>query len=192
MLTAKEATEYGGLEMKNKKIIIGLATFTLLCSSLPSFAGPYVGIGAGYFRIDGEDFLDEDNDFKDDRGSWKAFAGLNLGDIFGIEVSHIEFGDVEDNPVQLEAQGQTIAATLGFPVSDSGRLYLKAGQLYWDADATLAAGLASVNDNGNDTFYGLGMRLGSKPGFGVKLEFEHFELDNAEIDMPSLSLNMEF
>lgn len=177
--------------MKNKKIIIGLATFTLLCSSLPSFAGPYVGLGAGYFSINDEDFLDDDNELKDDRASWKAFAGLNLGDVIGLEVSHIEFGEVEDEPVQLDAQGQTIAATLGFPVGDNGRLYVKGGRLYWDADASIS-GLATVNDNGNDVFYGIGVRLGGAPGFGVKLEFEHFELDNAEIDMPSLSLNMEF
>ncbi len=179
------------MKNKNKNMMIGLTTLVLLCGSLPSFAGPYVGIGAGYFRINDENFLDEDNELKDDRGSWKVFAGLNLGDIFGLEVSHVEFGDIEDDPFQLEAQGQTIAATVGFPVGDSGRLYLKAGQLYWDADATIANRL-TVNDNGNDKFYGIGMRLGGHPGIGLKLEFEHYEIDQAEIDMPSLSLNMEF
>lgn len=177
--------------MNNKKITIGLATLALLCSSLPSFAGPYAGIGAGYFRINEQDFLEEDNDLREDRGSWKAFAGLNLGDIFGLEISHIEFGEVEDDVAQLEAQGQTIAATLGFPVGDNGRLYVKAGQLYWDADSSIA-GLISVEDDGNDNFYGIGMRLGGQEGLGVKLEFEHFELGGAEIDMPSISLNMEF
>ena len=162
--------------MKNNKIMIGLATLTLLCSSLPSFAGPYVGVGAGYLRFNDENFLDDDNDLKDNRASWKAFAGLNLGDIFGLEVSHIEFGEVKDEPAQLDAQGQTIAATLGFPMGDSGRLYAKAGRLYWDADASIS-NLVSVNDDGNDVFYGIGVRLGDQEGLGVKLEYEHFELD---------------
>jgi hypothetical protein len=179
------------MEMNSKKVITGLATLALLCGSVPSFAGAYVGIGAGYFRINDQDFLDEDNDLRDDRGAWKAFAGLNLGDIFGLEVSHIEFGKVEDDPIQLETQGQTIAATLGFPVGDSGRLYAKAGRLYWDADARIA-GLVEVSDDGNDNFYGIGMRLGDDEGLGLKLEFEQYEIGNAEIDMPSISLNMEF
>lgn len=173
----------------NKKII-GLATFTLLCSSLPSFAGVYVGAGAGYFRIEDQNFLDDDNDFKDDRWSWKAFGGLDLGDIFSLEVSHVEFGKVEDDPLQLEADGETIAALLGFPIGDS-RLYAKAGQLYWNADASIADTF-NVNDDGNDTFYGVGARLGGDEGLGVKLELEHYELDDTDIDMPSISLNMEF
>lgn len=177
--------------MDKKKVITRLATLALLCGSLPALAGTYVGLGAGYFRINDQDFLDEDNDLRDERGSWKVFAGLNLGDVFSLEVGHVEFGDVEDDLVQLEAQGQTIAATLGFPVGDNGRLYAKVGQLYWDADATIA-GLVSVEDDGNDNFYGIGMRLGGAEGLGVKLEFEQFEIEDAEIDMPSISLNMEF
>ncbi|HEX5057441.1 MAG TPA: outer membrane beta-barrel protein [Gammaproteobacteria bacterium] len=173
----------------NKKII-GLTTLTLLCSSLPSFAGVYVGAGLGYFRIEDQDFLDEDNDLKDDRAAWKLYGGLDLGDIFSLEVSHVEFGDIKDEPLQLEADGETIAALLGFPIGDS-RLYAKAGQLYWNADATIA-NTVNVSDDGNDTFYGIGARVGGDEGVGVKLEFEHYELGNADIDMPSISLNMEF
>jgi hypothetical protein len=175
----------------DKKLIIGIASLTLLCGSLPSFAGPYVGIGAGYFRINNQDFLEDDNDLRDNQGAWKAFAGVSLGDIFGLEVSHVEFGEVEDEPAQLEAQGQTIAATLGFPIGDSGRLYGKVGQLYWDADARIVNSI-SVNDNGNDNFIGLGVRLGGPEGLGMKLEFEQYDIDTSEIDMVSLSLNAEF
>lgn len=177
--------------MNNKKTIIGLATLALLCSSLPSFAGLYVGGGVGYFRVDQQDFLDEDNDLNDEQASWKAYAGFNVADIFGLEISHVEFGEVEDNLLQLEAQGQTIAATLGFPIGDSGSLYAKAGQLYWDADATLV-GMVEASDDGNDNFVGIGARIGDREGLGVRLEFEQYDIGSAEIDMPSISLHGEF
>lgn len=173
----------------DKKTVIGIAALALSCGSLPSFAGPYVGGGAGYMSIDNQDFLDEDNDFRDDRGAFKAYAGGNANDIFGLEVSHVEFGDTEDGPFQMEAQGQTIAATLGFPFSDDGSVYVKAGQLYWDADSSIG-GTVSVNDNGNDTFAGIGMRLGDDEGLGVRLEYEQYDVGPAEIDLPSISLNV--
>jgi OmpA-OmpF porin, OOP family len=172
----------------DKKIVIGIAALALSCGSLPSFAGPYVGGSAGYMRLNNQDFLDDDNDFRDNRGAFKAYAGANANDIFGLEVSHVEFGDSEDGPFQMEAQGQTIAATVGFPVGDDGSVYLKAGQLYWDADASIA-GTVSVDDNGNDNFAGIGMRLGGEEGLGVKLEYEQYDVGPAEIDMPSISLN---
>jgi len=174
----------------NKKII-GLATLTLLCSSLPSFAGVYVGAGAGYFRIDQQDFLDEDNDLNDEQGAWKVYGGFNIADIFGVEISHIEFGEVEDDLIQLEAQGQTLAATLGFPIGDSGSLYAKAGQLYWDADATIVDRV-EASDDGDDSFVGIGARIGDDEGLGVRLEFEQFDVGSAELDMPSISLHGEF
>jgi hypothetical protein len=171
------------------KTLIGIASLTLLCGSLPAFAGPYVGGGAGYMRIDNQDFLDDDNDFRDNRGAFKAYAGGNANDIFGLEVSHVEFGDTEDGPFQMEAQGQTIAATLGVPVGDDGSVYVKAGQLYWDADSTID-GLVSVNDNGNDNFAGIGMRVGGDEGLGIKLEYERYDIGSAEVDMPSINLNV--
>jgi OmpA-OmpF porin, OOP family len=173
----------------DKKTVIGIAALALSCGSLPSFAGPYVGGGAGYMSIDNEDFLDDDNDLRDDHGAFKAYAGGNLNDIFGLEVSHVEFGDTEDGLFQMEAQGQTIAATVGFPFSDDGSLYLKAGQLYWDADSSIA-GQVSVNDDGNDNFAGIGMRLGGDEGVGVRLEYEQYDLGSTEVDMPSISLNI--
>jgi hypothetical protein len=48
----------------------------------------------------------------------------------------------------------------------------------------------NVNDNGNDTFAGIGMRLGGDEGLGVRLEYEQYDIGNAEIDLPSISLNM--
>ncbi|HEY3488251.1 MAG TPA: outer membrane beta-barrel protein [Gammaproteobacteria bacterium] len=178
--------------MNNNKVLLPLlAAASLLCVTAPSFAGPYIGAGLGYFRIDSQDFLDEDNDLRDDHATWKAFAGANVNDFFGLEVSHIEFGESEDGPFELEAQGQTIAATLGFPVGDDSSIYFKAGQLYWDMDASIA-GEVIVDDNGNDNFVGVGMRVGGQPGLGLKLEYESFDIGDAEIDMPSISLNMAF
>jgi len=175
----------------NKKII-GLATFTtLLCSSLPSFAGVYVGGGLGYFRINEQNFLNQDNDLNDNQAAWKVYGGFNIADIFGIEVSHVEFGKVEDAPLKLEAQGQTIAATLGLPIGDSGSLYAKAGQLYWNSDSTIADTI-KTSDDGNDSFVGIGARIGDDEGLGVRIEYEEYDVGKAKIDMPSISLHAEF
>jgi hypothetical protein len=175
----------------NKKLIATIVSMALLCGSLPALAGAYIGAGAGYFRINNQDFLDEDNDLRDDRGAWKAFAGVNINDIFGLEVSQVDFGKSEDGLLELEADGHTFAATLGAPVGDNGSVYLKAGKLFWDVNANIGD-VISASDDGEDEFYGIGMRFGMAPGLGIKVEYEEYELDDTEIDMPSISLNLAF
>jgi OmpA-OmpF porin, OOP family len=177
--------------MNKKKIIIGLATITLLCGSLPSYAGLYAGGGVGYFRINDQDFLNEDEDLRDNRDAWKAFFGININDVLGFEVSHVDFGDSSDGSASLEASGHTFAATLGFPVGDSSSLYLKAGKLYWDMNASIAD-IISVSDDGDDSFVGIGMRFGGNPGLGLKIEYEQYAIGDTDIDMPSVSLNVGF
>jgi hypothetical protein len=175
----------------NNKFIAILATITLLCASLPATAGFYAGGGIGYFRINSQNFLDEDDELKDDRTSWKAFAGFNVNEIIGFEISHIDFGDSGNGPLSLDASGRTLAATLGFPVGDGSRLYIKAGTLFWDAHASVA-NVISVSNDGDDSFHGIGMRIGGNQGLGLKVEYERYSIGDTDIDMPSVSLNAAF
>jgi opacity protein-like surface antigen len=39
-------------------------------------ASGYLGGGVGYFRLDEKRFLDEDEDFRDNRFAWHATAGV--------------------------------------------------------------------------------------------------------------------
>lgn len=180
---------------KTNLFIAGGALSTALLLPAPASAQEqessfYIGAGAGYYRIEGEDFLDEDNDLRDDRTAHKAYLGTNINDIFGLEIGYIDFRESTDELLDVEADGYTVAATLGAPVGEGMRLYGKLGQLFWDQ--TVSAGPISRSTDGDDPFIGVGMRFGSPEGLAVRLEYERYELEDTEIDMPSVSLHFGF
>lgn len=166
----------------------GLATVSVPAAARDSAV--YAGGGVGYYRIDGEDFLTEDDDLKDNRSGIKAFVGTNINDVFGLEAAYVDFRDSADGPITLEAEGYTVGATVGVPLDDSVRLYGKIGQLFWDSTASL--GDLSASRDGDDPFVGVGVRFGESPGVGVKVEYERYELDDTTVDMPSVNLNVAF
>lgn len=152
--------------------------------------GGFLGGGVGYYRIDEQDFLNEDDDINDDRVSWKAFAGLDFGRIFALELAYIDFGELSEGPAALDATGWTAAGILSLPVTDNFAPYAKAGQLFWDADFT--AGDVSLSDDGNDFFYGAGLRFALNDWSDIRLEYERFTMDDTDVDMASVNLQLSF
>jgi hypothetical protein len=179
--------------MKNcNKSVLSIVTILItLCVATPSLARGYAGGALGYYRIDNEDFLEENNELRDNRSAWKVFIGGTVGEIFGLEAAHIDFGDSRDGPLTLDTRGQTLAATLGIPVGDNSRIYAKAGRLYWDADAGIADNTL-VDIDGDDPFYGAGIGFGVTSGLGVKVEYERYKLGDIDVDMPSVNLSLAF
>ncbi|HET9680368.1 MAG TPA: outer membrane beta-barrel protein [Gammaproteobacteria bacterium] len=181
--------------MQLKHILLGTAV-TLTGSFLftaPAYADSYVGGGIGYYRLESNDFLTSDEDFKDNRTAYKVYAGGTFGEIFGMELSYIDFGDAEDSGFTVAVDGYTIAATAGSPASGNFRFYGKIGQLFWESEFGSDDSVIEGGDfDGNDTFYGVGMRYAMTQGIGMRVEYETYNLDQLDIDMPSVSLHVAF
>lgn len=154
---------------------------------------PYIGGGLGYYRLDDDDFLDEDDNLKDDQYSWRLLGGVEFNRIFGLEAGYVDFGETEDGTFTMDADGWTFAATVAIPFSDYIAPYAKIGQLYWDRTQKID-GIDSVRytDDDNDMFYGAGLRLGLTERVDLRLEYERFTLDNTDLDMASANLVLRF
>lgn len=165
-----------------------------LLPTLASAQGPgpglYAGGGIGYNRIEGEDFTGGDDDFKDERVSYKGVAGLKLGDMLSLEGQYIDFGTAEDGDSRVEADGWTAGAVLEVPLMQNFAVYGKGGALFWDAEGRFAN--VRADDDGTDPFYGVGARFALNPHLALRLEYERFELNDADIDMASTSLLFHF
>lgn len=171
-------------------LVAGLAG--LMASPL-ALADSYATLGGnlGYYRFDYEDFPDSSDDFDDERSSWKVYLGLQPSEVIGLELGYANFGKAEDGGNQFESDGITAAATASIPFSENFAVYGKLGQLFWEREAR-AFGLPQREHDGSDTFYGVGTRLGLAPNLDLKLEYERYKIDRADVDMASIGLGLNF
>lgn len=152
--------------------------------------GLYLGGGAGYNRIEGEDFTGNGDEFEDSRISYKGILGLRLTPTFFVEGQYINFGTAEDGANRVKADGFTTSAVLDLPIWEFVHPYGKIGALFWDADGRFSNVAAS--DDGTDLTYGVGLRFAVTERIDLRTEYERFELNDTDIDMASANLQFNF
>jgi OOP family OmpA-OmpF porin len=160
-----------------KKIIAGSVLFAALAAS-PAFAdmGFSAGASLGYSNITiGDQGVNADfNDV-----GYKIFGNYMFNDNWGVEGSWLDFGNLSATiggiNAEISANGFDLFAVGSFPVSDTIDLFGKAGFLNWDA-STKIDGIDQGSDNGNDLALGLGGRFSTSSNFGIRAEYEWFDI----------------
>lgn len=150
-----------------------------LGTSLQASAGIAVGGSIGASRVNGSDFDGNDTAFK-------GFIG-GYAPIVGVEAQYIDFGDLGGirNP---SATAWAPALIVGVPVGVVS-IYGKVGQAFYTIDNATITGQDIENDK---TFYGVGVRGGAETGLGFRVEYERFEIENADVDLVSAGLEFRF
>jgi hypothetical protein len=155
---------------------------TVIAATLPIVAAADVTLGANV----GSARLNE-GDFEGDDTGWKVHAGLSFNEIVGAELGYVDFGKygVENRG----ANAITPALTLGVPVGMLN-LYAKGGYAFADIEG---ANAQEENRSSNrDPFYGAGVRVGMNRGLGLRVEYERYAFDNADIDLAMAGLELSF
>lgn len=156
----------------------------------PAFEpGLYVGGGVGYFRVDEQDFFEEGDDLDDDRAALKVYFGGDLLPWLAVEGGYVSFGEI-GNGSTLEGDGWTLAAIGQLPIGNFAP-YAKLGYMWWDADRS-APNVPVDNNDGHDWFGGLGLRFALTRAMDLRVEYERYQMDDADIDMASLNLQLTF
>lgn len=195
--------------MKSSKLIWPLLALGGAAVALPAAAqdyaqkepGFFAGGGAIYTRAKNEfystaDFPTDDEDFDDDRVSWKALAGFRFNPVLSIEGQYVDFGDAESNAARAEADGWTAALVADLPLRYV-QPYAKAGALFWNTDAHVRGGLSDTlraSDDGTDFFWGLGLRVPLGEAVDLRAEYERYDLDGDHVEtrIDAASLNLQF
>lgn len=156
--------------------------------------GAYAGVGVGYGTFENEDFFVDNNELRDDRMTWQAYAGARFIPWFGVEASYVDFGEADGDGGFLDANGAGLGVGLHFPVHETTTLSLRAGQLWWDADGTAVAPVEDFDFDvdGEDPYYGVGAHFGNSEGLGVSVRYDLYELDDTDIEVPSINLEFGF
>lgn len=178
------------MDLKTTKLSFIFLTGALLAAPATSFAGAdsgfYIGGGVGDASVDvkAEDFDESDS-------AYKVFGGYNFGVIplidLAVEASYVDFGTPSQGGVDVEITGLNAFGLAGLSFGPFG-IFAKAGVIDWDVDVS---GNAVDSDSGTDPAYGVGARfaLGS---FAVRAEYELYDVDQADVEMLSVSAVFTF
>ena len=155
----------------------------------------YVGADIGYFRVESEDFPEEEDNVEDNRTSYRIRVGGRFTPVIGVEGGYVDFGDYEDGALDYTADGLTLAGVLHIPLGERASVYGKLGELFWDAKATAdggALGSATRETDGEDVFYGLGLNLPLGSVVALNLGYERYALDDTDVDLAAIGLVLQF
>jgi OmpA-OmpF porin, OOP family len=143
-----------------------------LLASAPAFAaddsGFYVGAGVGDFglEIDGQ-FM-------------KYLAA---------ELEYIDGGTAEDFGLEIDVSGFNLSAMGILPVGEKFNVFAKLGMIFWDADL---GGAGRGSESGEDFSWGVGAGYDFTDQFGARVEYQGFEIEDADGDMISLGFSWMF
>ncbi len=154
----------------------------------------YIGVGYGQYKFE---FEDADTDFKDDQDLMKFFVGGKFNETFGVELSHLNFSDGGDEFLDTDIKGISLAGVLSAPISEYFSVFGKAGWFAWEADIESKSDIVdfSRSIDGNDFFYGAGLKFKLTDHADLRLEYDRYEIDDEidpELDIVSFSAQYVF
>lgn len=163
--------------------------------------GPYLGAGVTRNSLDIE--FSNGSSLERDDTSFRGFAGYAVSENLRLELGYVNFGDVDGSleipfpgpaflppQAEVEADSVTLGGELAFPLGYDFDLFIKGGVHFWEVDTRLD-GLGVIAD-GEDPFYGLGLRLGVSENLVLIGAYERFPLDDVDIDVASFSVAFRF
>jgi OOP family OmpA-OmpF porin len=186
--------------MKTLKLVLPVAALGVLaavplCASAQdddSINKPqiYIGGGAGYGRVNGQDFTGSGNELKKNRVGWKALAGIKFTPVLSLEGQYLDFGAYNSGSDEIKARGWTSGLVLDVPVNRYLTPYAKAGAFFWKSDSRFNT--MTRDDKGTSLTYGLGVRFRVSDNIDLRTEYERFKLENTHVDNISASLQFNF
>jgi OOP family OmpA-OmpF porin len=165
--------------------LIGLPVAVALAPAVAQARpGLYFGGSWGAYSINDDDF-----DEKDDM--LKGFVGLQFNDWFGLEASRVDFNRTDNSDAEgnFEGDGNGLAAVINFPLGTNSAIFVKGGQFWWDAHVSI--GGFDEDADGDDAFFGGGLKLGLSEHVALRLEVERYDLDT-DVDTASVGVQFQF
>lgn len=189
----------------HKRIRKGLALIGCLLATLwvaNAQAGAYMGFSLGQSTLDDTargTSVEVEID-KNDLG-WKIFGG-GFAKYWGVEGGWVSLGDVQDKnsagtKAFIESEGFALQGLGIYPFFNGKFLpYVKLGMIFWDQDLRFDGGpgtgtVLGRNDDGTDVAYGGGLWWRPNTFFGMRLEWERYDMES-EVDLISWSAVLHF
>lgn len=157
--------------------------------------GLYVGAGVGQASYDVCGALGTGLTSCDDEDTgWKVFGGYDFNENLAIEAAWVDLGEVSASgaggTATVEVDGIAVDLKATLPLNEAFGIFGKVGFISWDAEG---GGLASgADDDGNDLAYGIGAEYMFSSQFGIRGEWERFDVDDEDADLLSIGAVLKF
>ena len=182
---------------KLKQIIFACVAIMLFAVAGTAAAQGYIGAGAGLTTMDLCDDLGgiglTSCDDKDT--GMKIFGGFKFNQNLGLEASWVDLGEVSatgpGGTATGEVDGFGLAVMGMIPLNEKFGLFGKVGAYMWDSTVS-APGFGSVSDDGTDIMFGAGVNWNLTTHFGLRAEWERFDIDGDDIDFISIGAQFNF
>lgn len=141
--------------------------------------------------------------------SLKLQLGYWATDNIGLELGYVDLGETQFDansdgsgpiytagPVNFDIaiDGIALGANIRLPINQTFALMTRLGVFKWDLEATLSNGNGriTVDDDGTDLYFGLGLLASISKDFALKLEFERYDIDDGDLDVLALGAEFNF
>jgi len=174
-----------------KKVVVMILGLALLSISGVADAGnktgPYIGGSLGYATTD---VSKGSYNFDDNDAGFKIFGGYNFGVIplldLAVEGSYVDFGQATSSIQKVDVTGWDIFGLAALNLGPIG-VFGKVGRIWWNRDSNINV----LDDSGNDMAYGIGARF-QVGSFGIRAEYEYFDIDSSDAGMFSAGVSWTF
>ena len=157
--------------------------------------GVYIGAGIGQATVEIKNIGDTPLDFDGDDTGYKVIVGVRPLDWLGFEANYVNFGEPDDSVagVRLRSEGYGISGfAVGFLSFGPFDAFAKGGIISWDSEITSPQIPESLEDDGTDLAYGVGVQFRFL-SLGVRAEYEIFDIDGVDdANMVSVGLTYTF
>ena len=138
--------------------------------------GLYMGAGVGQ----AEDVLLDES-----QSAFKAFVGINVTPVLGLELSYVDLGSYAGGALTQDGIAYELIGYI--PLSRQLDLYGRAGLFNWEvADNTTVV-------TGTEPTFGLGVNIRLNPHASLRGEYQTFlDVDGGDVDLYSASLSFNF
>jgi hypothetical protein len=170
-----------------RKTLFMMALLACGSTAMAADNGIYVGGSLGQANVEiSEGPVDIDGD---DTG-FKVIAGIRPLDWLAVEANYVNFGEVEDDGLELDADGIS-AFAVGFLAVGPVDLFAKGGLVSWDSSVGLDGVSGDLrSDDGTDLAYGVGAQF-RVWSLSLRAEYEVFDVDDVD-DLNMFSVGFTF
>jgi OOP family OmpA-OmpF porin len=167
-----------------KRALLLALVLMLTAVAFPSTAQAGWIFGAGV----GSNTVNIDEDFDESDLGWKAFAGYRFIKYFGVEAQYVEFGSPDNEDFEVDLSDLGIYGQGIIPIGEHFEITGKVGYHLWDIEVEDLNLDESGSDDDWDFSYGAGVAFVFGEHFGIRLEYEEFEVEDTDnVTMASAS-----
>lgn len=169
-----------------KSVLLSLVLLGCGSTAMAADNGIYVGGSLGQANVE----LQEGAvDFDGDDTGFKVIAGIRPLDWLAVEANYVNFGEAEDDGVEIDADGIS-AFAVGFLAVGPVDLFAKGGLVSWDSSVGVQGVDIESNEDGTDLAYGVGAQF-RVWSLSLRAEYEVFDIDDVD-DVNMISVGFTF